>query len=280
MLQIANYSPDEVKNMEDSHLLAPLVDALQENLTAYCRMFTGLPGVIWQERAEALLFVSPSGPPGIEVLRTRFDTARVDAQIDTLLGQVAEHTDHFDWALYRTCRPDNLGQHLENRGLTPGSVTWLLADLDDVPAVDPLGDAFQIKIVSDAQQMEEWWHVSAAGFEGDDAQIKIFYDAYVRYPLSADADCGHYIGYWNGEPVTSASLLLTDNIAGLYNISTPPQFRRRGFGTAVTHATLQTARQRGYRHACCMASRMGKPIYQRLGFRVQINVPEYQWKTS
>ncbi len=266
--------------MPDAHPLAPLVDALQENFIVYCQMFAGLPGVLWQERPDSLLFATPPGPPGLHVLRTKFDESKVDAQIDALLGQITAQTDRFDWALYRTDSPADIGERLTARGLKPGSVPWLLADLDDVPDLAPLEDALRVEIVTSPQQLEEWWHVSAAGFEGDDALIKIFYDAYVRYPLGADVDYLHTIGYRHDEPVTSATLLLTEGIAGLYNISTPPPHRRRGFGTAITHHALRIARQRGYQHACCMASHMGKPIYQRLGFRVELNTPEYQWRAD
>lgn len=277
MLSIANLSPQQVRAIPDDDALAPLVDALQENFVVYCQMFTGLPGVTWQERPESLLFWTPPGPPGLHVLRTNFNENQVDAQIDALLGQITTITNRFDWALYRSARPHDVGERLMTKGFKPGSVTWLLADLDDVPGLAPLDDGFRIEVVRTAQQLEEWWHVSAAGFEGDDAQIKIFYDAYVRYPLGADADAIHTIGYWRDEPVSSATLLLTDGIAGLYNISTPPPHRRQGFGTAITHHALNLAQQRGYQHACCMSSHMGKPIYQRLGFRVQLNVPEYQY---
>lgn len=277
MLESASLNPEEVRSMPDSHPLAPLIDAMQASLAAYLRLFAALPGIVLKERKEVGWFVGAAGPPAREVLWTRFDEATCNDQIDSVLGEIGAYCQRLDWAVYRTCRPSDLGRRMEAKGMKPGSVTWMLADLGDIRMLPPAEPDFRVEFVTTADQMQIWWHVSASGYQSTIENTKVYHDAYLSHPFGPQEDCVHYIGYWRDEPVTSATLLLAGGIAGLYAISTPPAYRRRGFGSAITRAALDTARQRGYRHACLMSSPMGKSVYQRVGFNVQVNVPEYAW---
>jgi hypothetical protein len=130
--------------------------------------------------------------------------------------------------------------------------------------------------VTDATMLEAWKQISAVGFGGD---TQIYYDAYARHGFGPDATSLHYIGYLGDRPVTSATLLLAGGIAGVYDVSTPPAWRHRGFGGAITFAMLQEARQREYDHAWIWSSPMGKSVYSKLGFvAADFGVREYRWR--
>ena len=84
-----------------------------------------------------------------------------------------------------------------------------------------------------------------------------------------------FVGYLRGEPVCCSQAMLSDGVAGLYNVATNAGYRRRGFGAAMTVAALRDARALGYRTAVLEASPMGEPIYRRLGFATCGEVIEY-----
>jgi hypothetical protein len=89
----------------------------------------------------------------------------------------------------------------------------------------------------------------------------------------------HFIGYQGGQPVTSSTLLIAGGSASAYNISTPINLRGRGLGSAITHATLQAAQERGYQNSWIWSSPMGRSVYQKLGFVItDFGIREYQWK--
>src|SRR5687768_9103633 len=93
-------------------------------------------------------------------------------------------------------------------------------------------------------------------FWGGDYQD--FYAAYARHGFGRNAYSLHYIGYLDDQPVTSSTLLLAGGIAGLFDISTPPAFRRQGFGSAISWAMMGEAQQRGYHRAYVWSSNLGR----------------------
>jgi ribosomal protein S18 acetylase RimI-like enzyme len=249
---------------------------MQENLLAYFRLFAGLPGTTMAD-AEVVWFVNANAEPGNHVLRTHLSSDSLEARIDEIIGQIGQSTDHIDWLVFPGCQPADLGQRLQARGMRGGlGGTWMLADLASMSHTPALPEHFRIDYVSDNAMLDAWKRVSAAGFGGD---TQIYYDAYARHGFGAEAISLHYIGYLNDQPVTSSTLLLAGGIAGIYDISTPPAFRRQGYGSAITRAMMREAQRRGYADAWIWSSNMGKGIYQACGFvAADFGVREYQWQ--
>lgn len=73
--------------------------------------------------------------------------------------------------------------------------------------------------------------------------------------------------YVDGEIASTATLIVSDDIAGIYNVATPERFRRRGFGEAATRAAVVEGGRRGCTIATLQSSEMGFRIYERMGFR-------------
>jgi N-acetylglutamate synthase len=67
--------------------------------------------------------------------------------------------------------------------------------------------------------------------------------------------------------VVSGMGYLANGCLGVFNIATPPESRRRGYGAAMTVRVLQDAAAHGCTWAWLQASPDGYPIYERLGFR-------------
>jgi ribosomal protein S18 acetylase RimI-like enzyme len=91
----------------------------------------------------------------------------------------------------------------------------------------------------------------------------LFTEAIMRRP-----DAGHYIGYLDGEAVATSTLVATHRTAGIFNVATRPDFRGRGIGEAMTWACVRRGAEMGCVMAALQASEMGRPVYERMGFRL------------
>ena len=77
----------------------------------------------------------------------------------------------------------------------------------------------------------------------------------------------HFVGLLDRRPVSASRVLIADDVAMVHGVSTVPDARRRGIGSAVTVAALVAAREAGCRIGVLQASSMGQGPYRRLGFQ-------------
>ena len=74
----------------------------------------------------------------------------------------------------------------------------------------------------------------------------------------------HFVGYTGGRAVAAGSAYADDHVLRVENIAVMDDARGRGFGAAITAATVGVDLSVA---AALIASDLGRPIYERLGFR-------------
>ena len=85
-----------------------------------------------------------------------------------------------------------------------------------------------------------------------------------------------YVGYADGEPVSTAATVISDGVVGVYNVATLPPHQRRGYGEAIMRHALEKARQEhGLVRTILQSTAQGLPIYQRMGYRTVTRVTVY-----
>ena len=85
---------------------------------------------------------------------------------------------------------------------------------------------------------------------------------------------GIVLGRVGGEIVTTAQWVLSDDVVGIYAVSTVPEHRSRGLGAAITWAAVAEGLRRGATWSVLQASQMGLGVYERMGYEV---VGRYQF---
>jgi hypothetical protein len=73
----------------------------------------------------------------------------------------------------------------------------------------------------------------------------------------------HFVGYADGQPVAAGSSYVGDRLVRVENIAALPSVRGRGFGAAITAATIGADLSKP---AVLVASDLGRPVYEKLGF--------------
>jgi len=140
----------------------------------------------------------------------------------------------------------------------PGMALSPLEPPDDAPP------GLEIRTVADQATLDEHMAISAESFRINPRELP----ALAPLKLIEQPGWFIYVGYVDGQPVTSSSLLLSGDTAGVYWVGTVAAHRKRGLGEAMTWHALREGAKRGATVGILQASNMGKPIYERMGFHV------------
>jgi ribosomal protein S18 acetylase RimI-like enzyme len=85
-----------------------------------------------------------------------------------------------------------------------------------------------------------------------------------------------YVGYVDGEPVSTTAVVMGGGVIGVYNVATIPTQQRRGFGEAVMrHAVAEARREHGGSQVILQSTPAGYRLYERMGFREVTRVAVY-----
>jgi GNAT superfamily N-acetyltransferase len=142
--------------------------------------------------------------------------------------------------------------------------------LDPIPPGLPTtAPGLELRLARDADVLRDHAVVAAHGFGLPEAVAIAFIGAELWMRDGATV----YTGYADGRPVTSGFSFRSGETLGIFTIATEPDARGRGFGTAMTGRLIEDGAGEGCTHVALQASRMGRPIYERLGFRL---VQEYE----
>lgn len=86
----------------------------------------------------------------------------------------------------------------------------------------------------------------------------------------SDDDVQGFVGRLDGRAVGYSLAIRSARASGVYNVGTLPGARRRGVGTAVTWAAVETGRQAGFDCVVLQSSQMAIPMYEAMGFRTAV----------
>jgi len=82
-----------------------------------------------------------------------------------------------------------------------------------------------------------------------------------------------YVGYVDGEPVSTAATVIGGGAVGIYNVATTPGYQRRGYGEAVMRHALEQARlEHGLSRTILQSTPQGFELYERMGYRTVTSV--------
>jgi ribosomal protein S18 acetylase RimI-like enzyme len=203
------------------------------------------------------------------------DNAR--EQIKTAIAYFADQQRPFSWWLSPGDRPDNLGKLLLEAGLKEDYSEWAMAaDLRQLPTGDLAPNGLQIRRVQTVAELADFAHIISVMWTPPDPEVVRFYELAAPAILRDDSPMWFYVGYIDETPVATGEATVGDGVVGLYNICTLPEFRQRGYGTAMTLRPLLDARAKNDTTAILQATEAGARVYKRLGFETFGIITEYK----
>jgi hypothetical protein len=136
---------------------------------------------------------------------------------------------------------------------------WFYRPPGPLPDVTP--PELEVVPVSTPADVEEFEAVSVRGFGGEDDAVAP--GTYHPPEVLSDDAMKMFIGRVDGLAVAAAMGYVTNGTVGVFGVTTIASARRRGYGTALTHAAMLT--ETGL-PSILAPSELGERLYLRLGF--------------
>ena len=138
------------------------------------------------------------------------------------------------------------------------------------PPVKPL-PRLEIRRVRDAAGSEAFCEIGSACFHVPIPWFREVFDNDRVWERFAS-----YVGYHEGEPVSTAAIVVGGGAIGVYNVATLPSAQRRGFGeTVMRHALAEACKEHGAERLVLQSTPAGLKLYERMGFRTVTQVAVY-----
>ncbi len=254
-----------------------IITANEENLFAFLPVFHG-----W-ERAEVYkgtdicycvtdLFL----PPCNVAFHANINPENLDRTIEQFMAEGRKRNVPLRWYLGHKDKPANLTERLAAHGFTtPGLGPGMAIDLNEMKE-EPFPTGLKITEVKDNNALKAWCHIACAGFG-----IPVTAEPAMMEWLKTDLECKlpvkHYLGLMDGIPAATSMSYLAAGVAGIYLVATLPEARNKGVGFAMTQKPLKDAKTLGYLIGTLQASKMGEPVYLRMGFKEHFQTGYYAW---
>ncbi len=262
---------------------AQLAAAVEANLYAFFRAMQTLPnGEIVEDERLSYHHAFPYGPMFKGIWCARLTPEEVDSAVEQALDWFKQRRAPLvAWWISSVSEPSDLAQRIQAHGFMtdyaddPG----MAADLHTLNET-PIPDGLTIRQAEDEAALEDWRAVLSAAFNFPDAVMQAWVDLTLAFGI-ANAPWRHHVGYWQGKPVATNFSFVGGGVVGLYCVATVPDARNRGFGAAITLQPLLDARAAGCHYAVLFASKLGAPLYQRVGFHDTGNrISRYVWRNN
>jgi len=257
-----------------------LVPAMEENRIAFWRTFMRLMPVEFHNDPEAVWIISDFySTLTNRVLYANIVSENPDTYIEKTITHYKQKGVPFIWIVGPTSRPKDLETHLLAHGFADeDSDPGMAIDLFNMNNALSIPTGFTFAHVQDNTTQLTFARVANAGFAVPENMARILMDGITNVDISANQPIENYIGYLHEEPVAVASLCCAAGLAGIYNVTTLPNMRGQGLGTALTSALLHEARQMGYRVGILQSTAMGLHVYERLGFQEVCRIHFYSYE--
>ena len=266
-------------SVPDDFSVPTLVKAIKANLFDWYRYLGRSPKAEFCEGPNLAWLLT--GMP-IGFLNTVFSTQLPPDHADEIIAEALTHfrarnVSRLWWWPEPASQAEELGKRLLKLGFTwnDGS-TGMAANLLTLPADLPQPNGLTILPVENKEMLEKFVWTAGAGYEFPESAVSISFDLLLG--LGFELPLRSYLALLDGRPVAASQLFLSAGVAGIYWVATVPEVRQQGIGTAITLTPLLEAREMGYHVGILHASKMGYPVYCRLGFQEYCKMSSYWWK--
>lgn len=255
-----------------------MAHAVEANLFSFFKQLNTWPRIAVCDDGDCVWTISDLPYPLFNsVLRASVDDHRADGMIAARIQSCDSRRVPMLWWTGPSTAPADLGERLDRAGFFVEPAFGMTADLSNVVPGTEFDTNVAIERVADRATLVVWSRVLCDGFGAPHAFGDAFADMAEAIGMDADSPFRHYLARVDGDPIATCSLYFGAGVAGIYDVSTVPEQRRKGIGAAITRRAMDDARAAGYRLAILHASNLGVSMYRSLGFEMICDIGQHVW---
>jgi GNAT superfamily N-acetyltransferase len=174
----------------------------------------------------------------------------------------------FWWWVYPCGQSPETAIMLQDAGLRlTAKVPCMAADLNNSLSELKFPQNISIAEVKDKSDLFLWENISFHGFEMPQRAREQYGTFVSSFNLGAQSPQRLFLACLDEKPVATSLLFTHGKSAGIYYVSTLPDYRNKGCGLRATHAAMQAAMQAGFKDIILQATPLGEKVYTRAGFK-------------
>lgn len=187
---------------------------------------------------------------------------------DTDLEYIANSFHCLPFALWIGFGNNHEKQKLEKFGLqNPEIESGMYADITKMSKISDC-KILHISQVTDLISLQDFVEVYKKLLPTDAKAIEQFYLSASPFILKKTSPLKLFVGYVNQQPAATGALFLHADVAGVWDVTTLPDFRNMGIATNMVRYSLFHAHDmHGYRTGVLTATKSGEKVYRKLGFQ-------------
>ncbi|MEO5940655.1 MAG: GNAT family N-acetyltransferase [Candidatus Limnocylindrales bacterium] len=197
----------------------------------------------------------------------RFEPATADERIEAVLRPFREQAIDMSWWVGPTSTPVDLATRIAARGLVVDEEVPILARLLDGWTAEPPAAGIEIERVSDPAGYRVATDIMFEAFGLPRGVFDVVVERYAGLSIGPRAVQHTYLARLDGRAVGTSLGFVVEGVVGVYNVATLEDARRRGVGAAITAAAVAGGLADGAVATLLETSPLGRPVYERLGFR-------------
>jgi ribosomal protein S18 acetylase RimI-like enzyme len=200
-----------------------------------------------------------------------------DNFLDSIIAKARKRKVNLHCLITPDTKPADMGKYLTSHGFTySGEGPCMAIDLQNIEERNNAPPGFRIMEIRDYTGLRKWCQIDLLGF-GLPPYVEPSIVEWLATELNLKQPFKLFLGLLDGKPVATSMYYLGAGVAGVYNVSTLPEARNKGIGLAMTQRPLLEAKKLGYRIGVLQSSKLGLPVYQKMGFKEYGIISGYWW---
>jgi GNAT superfamily N-acetyltransferase len=239
---------------------------VEQNSVNYIKFIASLPS--FEVHEEQTIFCISADAP-VFYFNSVFNAhlnENAEQTIETTMEFFRGRRGWFTWHIIPSSLPENLAELLIARGAELlESIPYMAIHLEDMQRNFAIPPEFRWTTVRTPVELASWTSIYCHARGYPESAYKLF-NIFADLDLSEGSPFKLILGYLGDTPVSTYSVFMDDETAGFYSLTTLPEARGHGIGTAISIAAADLAARRSYQIATLLSEPPSRNICKRLGF--------------